>query len=81
LFPVLQELKLLYFLNPGAVMQRILFFFFCSFHTLVFAQRVEDDWENYIVSLNGKPVSINLNLAFESSKISRKIILLSSFIG
>ena len=53
-------------------MKRILFFFFFSIHTLVFSQRVEDDWENYIVSLNGKPVSINLNLAFESSKDFQK---------
>ncbi len=53
-------------------MQRILFIFFFLVFNKIFAQRVEEDWENYVVSLNGKPVSVNLNLAFESAQDFQK---------
>jgi hypothetical protein len=47
-------------------MQKYLFFllFFIPFAGA--AQKVEHDWENYIVSLNGRPVSINVDLGYRS---------------
>jgi uncharacterized protein (TIGR01619 family) len=33
---------------------------------LLFSQKAEHDWENYIVPLNGKPVSINVDLGLKS---------------
>jgi uncharacterized protein (TIGR01619 family) len=32
----------------------------------VFSQKIVHDWENYVVSLNGKPVSINVDLGLAS---------------
>jgi uncharacterized protein (TIGR01619 family) len=32
----------------------------------LFSQKIEHDWENYIVPLNGKPVSINVDLGLKS---------------
>jgi len=45
-------------------MQKFLFYilFFIPFAGA--AQKVEHDWENYIVSLNGRPVSINVDLGY-----------------
>ena len=42
-----------------------LFLTFCVFHISVDAQKLQHDWENYIVSLNGKPVSINVDLGLK----------------
>ena len=41
-----------------------LLFFLLPFATI--AQKVVHDWENYIVSLNGRPVSINVDLGFRT---------------
>jgi hypothetical protein len=32
---------------------------------MLFSQKIEHDWENYIVPLNGKPVSINVDLGLK----------------
>jgi uncharacterized protein (TIGR01619 family) len=62
LFPFVQELKLLYFLNSKPLKHRFLYFLAIFLSGPVFSQKIVHDWENYVVSLNGKPVSINVDL-------------------
>lgn len=42
-----------------------LFWICCILCTSSYAQKLQHDWENYIVSLNGKPVSINVDLGLK----------------
>jgi uncharacterized protein (TIGR01619 family) len=62
LFPFVLELKLLYFLNSKPLKHRFLYFLAIFLSAQVFSQKIVHDWENYVVSLNGKPVSINVDL-------------------
>jgi uncharacterized protein (TIGR01619 family) len=62
LFPFVQELKLLYFLKSKPLKYRFLYFLAIFLSGPVFCQKIVHDWENYVVSLNGKPVSINVDL-------------------
>jgi hypothetical protein len=62
LFPFVEELKLLYFLNSKPLKHRFLYFLAIFLSGPVFSQKIVHDWENYVVSLNGKPVSINVDL-------------------
>jgi uncharacterized protein (TIGR01619 family) len=62
LFPFVQELKLLYFLKSKPLKHRFLYFLAIFLSGPVFSQKIVHDWENYVVSLNGKPVSINVDL-------------------
>lgn len=47
-------------------MHKFLFFLFTALPLIPVAQKVEHDWENYIVSINGKPVSINVDLGYRA---------------
>jgi hypothetical protein len=62
LFPFVQELKLLYFLNSKPLKNRFLYILAFFLSGPVFSQKIVHDWENYVVSLKGKPVSINVDL-------------------
>jgi uncharacterized protein (TIGR01619 family) len=55
-------LKLLYFLNSKPLKHSFLYFLAIFLSGPVFSQKIVHDWENYVVSLNGKPVSINVDL-------------------
>jgi hypothetical protein len=66
LFPFVQELKLLYFLNSKPLKHRFLYFLAIFLSGPVFSQKIVHDWENYVVSLKGKPVSINVDLGLAS---------------
>jgi len=66
LFPFVQELKLLYFLNSKPLKIRFLYFLAIFLSGPVFSQKIVHDWENYVVSLKGKPVSINVDLGLAS---------------
>ena len=46
-------------------LQPYLFLIFGLICTSINAQKLQHDWENYIVSLNGKPVSINVDLGLK----------------
>jgi hypothetical protein len=46
-------------------MQRYLFLLLLSLTGFANAQQVTSDWENYVVSLKGKPVSINVDLGLK----------------
>lgn len=43
-------------------MRGFLFLLFILAHTHLSAQQLSSNWENYILSLNGKPVSVNVDL-------------------
>ncbi|MCE2847954.1 MAG: DUF695 domain-containing protein [Chitinophagaceae bacterium] len=45
---------------------RFLYFLAIFLSGPVFSQKIVHDWENYVVSLNGKPVSINVDLGLAS---------------
>lgn len=57
-------MKLLYFLNSKPLKHRILHFLAIFLSASCFSQKIVHDWENYVVSLNGRPVSINVDLGF-----------------
>ena len=46
-------------------MQRYLLVFSIFFSGILNAQQLSSDWENYVVSLRGKPVSINVDLGLK----------------
>lgn len=46
-------------------MQRYLFLFSLFISSFLNAQQLSSDWENYVVSLKGKPVSINVDLGLK----------------
>jgi hypothetical protein len=43
----------------------VLFFGICFFHFEGLSQKLEHDWENYVVSIKDKPVSINVDLGLK----------------
>lgn len=47
-------------------MRRFFLFLPLCLPLMLFSQKIEHDWENYIVPLNGKPVSINVDLGLKS---------------
>lgn len=47
-------------------MPKFLYFLVFLFPVLAKSQKIVHDWENYVVSLNGKPVSINVDMGFKS---------------
>ena len=59
-------MKLLYFLNSKPLKHRFLYFLaiFLSSHT--FSQKIVHDWENYVTSIKGKPVSVNVDLGLST---------------
>ncbi len=62
----MQELKLLYFLNSKPLKHRFLYFLAVFFSSQAFSQKIVHDWENYVASVNGKPVSVNVDLGLSS---------------